>query len=193
MADIFVSFTSNDRKWAFWIGQELEKLGHVPKIHEWEIPAGGDIPKWMEESLEKADQCLFVVSKTYLTKAYSGWERRAAQWAANSARPNFALPVFIEACEPPILLAHLKGCALHGQSEEDARAAFVAFLKPAARPAGPQPFPGKVAPAPRTAVSAAPIAFPGNAYAMSNPDQRSPPFPRPRRRAPSDRRGTCAS
>ena len=42
MADIFVSYTSNDRDWAFWIGQELEKLGHAPRIHEWEISAGGE-------------------------------------------------------------------------------------------------------------------------------------------------------
>jgi hypothetical protein len=90
MADIFVSFTSTDCRWAFWIGQELEKLGHVARIHEWEILAGGDIPKWMEESLEKAEHCLLVVSKTYLAKPYSSWERRAAQWAANSTRPNFA-------------------------------------------------------------------------------------------------------
>ena len=41
MADIFVNYTSSDRDWAFWIGQELEKLGHSPHIHEWEIPAGG--------------------------------------------------------------------------------------------------------------------------------------------------------
>ena len=42
MADIFVSYTSSDREWAFWIGQELDKLGHKPRIHEWEIEAGGD-------------------------------------------------------------------------------------------------------------------------------------------------------
>ena len=41
MADIFVSYTSSDRLKAFWIGQELIKLGHKPRIHEWEIPAGG--------------------------------------------------------------------------------------------------------------------------------------------------------
>jgi hypothetical protein len=28
VADIFVSYTSDDRDWAFWIGQELLKLGH---------------------------------------------------------------------------------------------------------------------------------------------------------------------
>ena len=32
MADIFVSYTSSDRDWAFWIGQELEKLGHIAAL-----------------------------------------------------------------------------------------------------------------------------------------------------------------
>jgi hypothetical protein len=43
MVDIFISYTSSDREWAFWIGHELEALGHMPHIHEWEIPGGGDI------------------------------------------------------------------------------------------------------------------------------------------------------
>jgi TIR domain len=107
MANIFVSYTSSDRHWALWVAQELEALGHTPRVHEWEISGGGDIPGWIEESLEKADHCLLVVSETYLTKPYSSWERRAAQWAAASSRPNFALPMFIKEIEPPILLAHL--------------------------------------------------------------------------------------
>ena len=28
VADIFVSYTSKDRGWAFWIGKELKQLGH---------------------------------------------------------------------------------------------------------------------------------------------------------------------
>jgi hypothetical protein len=31
VADIFVSYTSDDRDWAFWIGQELLKLGHAAR------------------------------------------------------------------------------------------------------------------------------------------------------------------
>jgi len=49
VADIFVSYTSGDRDWAFWMGQELERLGHVARVHEWEVSAGGDIAVWMEE------------------------------------------------------------------------------------------------------------------------------------------------
>ncbi len=63
MADIFVSYTSSDRDWAFWIGQELEKLGHAPHIHDWEISAGGDIAGWMEDRNDKADNVLLVVSE----------------------------------------------------------------------------------------------------------------------------------
>jgi hypothetical protein len=36
---IFVSYTSSDRDWAFWIGHELEDLGHRPHIYEWELSA----------------------------------------------------------------------------------------------------------------------------------------------------------
>ena len=76
-----------------------EKLGHTAHIHEWEISAGGDIAAWMEERHHKADHILCVISKVYLTKDYSSWERQAAQWAAASKRPNFVLPVFVEECE----------------------------------------------------------------------------------------------
>ena len=45
VANIFVSYTSSDRNWAFWVAKELEALGHTPHIHEWEI-RGGDI--WLK-------------------------------------------------------------------------------------------------------------------------------------------------
>jgi TIR domain len=142
VADIFVSYTRSDRDWAFWIGQELKKLGHIVHIHEWEIPAGGNIMAWMERCLARADHALFVVSKTYLTADYSSWERQAAQWAAVSRRPNFSLPIFIENCEPPMLLAPFKRCDLYGLAEAHARARLIAYLAPPQEPAGPVLFPG---------------------------------------------------
>ena len=52
MADIFVSYTSSDRDWAFWIAKAL---GHTPRVHEWEIKGGDDICAWMEERHDAAD------------------------------------------------------------------------------------------------------------------------------------------
>jgi len=134
MADIFISYTNSDREWAYWVGHRLESLGHTPRIHDWEISGGGDIAAWMEERHHAADQVLCIVSSAYLEKPYSAWERRAAQWAAATDRPNFVLPVFVESCKAPTLFAHLKRCDLHGISEEEASARLKAFLQPAAKP-----------------------------------------------------------
>jgi hypothetical protein len=71
VALIFVSYTKSDRGWGFWIGQELERLGHVPQIHEWEISAGGNIVRWMEERIDGADHVLCVISRDYLSRGYS--------------------------------------------------------------------------------------------------------------------------
>ena len=80
VADIFISYTSSDRDWAFWIAKELEALGHTPHVHEWEIKGGDDIYAWMEARHDTADHVLCVVSDEYLkaSKFYSQLERRAA-------------------------------------------------------------------------------------------------------------------
>jgi tetratricopeptide (TPR) repeat protein len=166
VADIFVSYTSSDRDWAFWIAQQLEKLSYTAYVHEWEIAGGGDIFAWMEDHHDNASHVLCVVSEAYLKAPYSALERRAAQWAAINKRPNFALPVFIEACEAPTLFAVLKRCDLHGLTENEAQARLAAFLKPASKPTGSVPFPGTAEPA--TDVPKAPVLFPGGPRALSN-------------------------
>jgi hypothetical protein len=168
VAEIFVSYTSSDRDWAFWIGQELTRLRHQPRIHEWEIRAGGDIPTWMEQRLEQADRVLCIVSGNYLMQDYSGWERRSAQWAAAKQQPNFMLPVFVEDCEVPIAMAHIKRCALFGLSEDDARERLLAFLVEARRPSGPVPFPGKAKTQQAQPGPSETVAFPGKKFALSN-------------------------
>jgi tetratricopeptide (TPR) repeat protein len=167
VADIFVSYTESDRDWAFWIGQELEKLGHTARIHEWEISGGGDIAAWMEERHDEADHVLCIISETYLTKPYSSWERHAAQWAAVTDRPNFVLPILVEKCKAPTLLAHFKRCDLYEIDEGEALNRIKAFLTPAAKPSKPTPFPGSKA---RTAGTThrGPVAFPGRPPAGGN-------------------------
>jgi tetratricopeptide (TPR) repeat protein len=159
LADIFVSYTSSDRDWAFWIAQELEKLDHTAHVHDWEIGAGGDIASWMEDRHDKADNVLLVVSEVYLSKSYSRWERLAAQWAAAGDRPNFALPVLIENCKLPTLLAQIKRCELFGLVEEEARTRLARYLQAGVRPQGSMRFPGGAKLAATTPEQAA--SFPG--------------------------------
>jgi TIR domain len=127
--DLFVSYTSEDKEKAFWIGREIQTLGHRPRIHDWEIPPGGDIVQWMERNIEYSDRVLCVVSHAYLAAPYSSWERKAASWASVSGRENFVIPIFIENCQPPVLMAHIKRCNLFGLSEEQARVHLVEFFR----------------------------------------------------------------
>jgi tetratricopeptide (TPR) repeat protein len=154
VADIFVSYTSSDRDWAFWIGKELSALGHTPHIHEWEIKAGGDIYAWMEQRHDAADHVLCVVSDDYLKAPYSTLERNAALWQAASNRPGFVLLVAVKPCKLPTLSDHFRRCELFGIPEDAARLRFRDFMTARAAPEAAA-FPGKV-----VAVSNIPVRVP---------------------------------
>jgi tetratricopeptide (TPR) repeat protein len=154
VADIFISYTSSDRDWAFWIAKELEALGHTPRIHEWEIKGGDDIHAWMEQRHDAADHVLCVVSDEYLEAPYSTLERNAAIWQAAANRPGFVLFVAVKPCRFPTLIDHYRRCQLYGISDDEARERFRAFMQ--------QP------------ADAAPVAFPGEAFAVSNVPIRVP-------------------
>ena len=91
--DIFVSYTSEDREKAFWIGRDLEALGHgrVSTIGKYRP---GAIWWMMEKNIEYSDRVLCIVSPAYLTAPYSSWERKAASWASVIGRQNFCNPDF---------------------------------------------------------------------------------------------------
>jgi tetratricopeptide (TPR) repeat protein len=154
MADIFVSYTSSDRDWAFWIAAELKELGHTPHIHEWEIKGGDDIYAWMEAHHHAADHVLCVVSDDYLKAPYSTVERNAALWQAASNRPGFVLLVVVKQCQLPTLSDHIRRCELYGMPEEAARLRFRAFIETRG--------------APET------VAFPGKVFAVANVPIRVP-------------------
>jgi tetratricopeptide (TPR) repeat protein len=154
VADIFVSYTSSDRDWAFWIGQELERLGHTAHVHEWQIKGGDDIYAWMEARHEAADHVLCVISDDYLRAPYSTLERNAALWQAASKRPGFVLMVAVKPCKLPTLADHLRRCELYGLSDDVARQRFRNFMTKREAPAL--------------------IAFPGEAFAVSNIPIRVP-------------------
>jgi hypothetical protein len=148
LADIFISYTSSDRDWAFWIAKELEALGHTPHIHEWEIKGGDDIYAWMEQRHDAANHVMCVVSDEYLKAPYSTLERNAALWQAAGKRPGFVLLVAVKPCKLPTLADHIRRCELYGISQETARIRFREFVSRRDTPAL--------------------IAFPGEQFAVSN-------------------------
>jgi tetratricopeptide (TPR) repeat protein len=123
----------------------------------------------MAERHNNADHTLCIISEAYLKAPYSNWELRAAQWAAASDRPNFALPVFVEKCKPPTILATFKRSDLFGLNEDAARARLAIYLAPAA----PTRFPGVATPTPMH-IAKGTSAFPGQTkgHKSADPEMR---------------------
>jgi tetratricopeptide (TPR) repeat protein len=155
MADVFISYTSSDRDWAFWIAKELKELTHTPHIHEWEVQGGDDIYGWIEQRHDAADHVLCVMSDDYLRAPYSSLERNAALWQAASKRPGFVLLVAVKPCKLPTLSDHIRRLELFGMPEDAARLRFREFMS-------------RRAAAPET------ITFPGKVFAISNIPIRVP-------------------
>ena len=154
MADIFISYTSSDRDWAFWIAKELEALSHTPHVHEWEIKGGDDIYAWMVQHHDAADHVLCVFSDEYMKAPYSTLERNAALWQAAAKRPGLVLLVAVKPCRLPTLADQIRRCELFGVPEDAARTRFRDFMAKREAPAAAS-FPGKV-----FAVSNIPIRVP---------------------------------
>ena len=158
MADIFVSFTKSDQKWAHWIAQELAALHHDPHVHDWEIGPGEDIVGWMEKRHDQADYVLCVVSPDYLNEEkapFSTWERRAALWRMVRRLKGHVLLFVVKPVRLPSLIDHFRRCDLVDLKEEEARRRIADFLR---APAPPEKvaFPGEDG----VAVSNVPIAVP---------------------------------
>ena len=67
----FISFNSADRTKAHWIAWTLKEAGHEVAVYDWEIPAGGNAPLWMNTKLAWADRLIAVISPDYVPSRYS--------------------------------------------------------------------------------------------------------------------------
>src|SRR5262245_21024134 len=86
----FISFNSADRTKAHWIAWTLKNAGHEVAVHDWEIPAGGNAPLWMNSKLAWADRLIAVISPDYIPARYSPIE-----WASLIpiiVKPTFNIP-----------------------------------------------------------------------------------------------------
>ena len=137
----------------------------------------GGIPRWMGERHQNADHILCVISNAYLKAPYSSWERQAAERAAASTRPNFALPVKVEECELPTLSMVLEYCDLFGIEETEARTRLRDYLAPAGKPPGSVLFPG-TAKASDERFESSDLVPRWSPRGFQYPDRCSPVFPR---------------
>ena len=95
LADIFISYTSNDRQWAFWIADELKAFGTCP-CPRWELPGAATL----FTPGRSAATCRRPRALRGLGRPSEGprsaLERHAALWQAAAQRPGFVLLVVVK-------------------------------------------------------------------------------------------------
>ena len=118
----FISFNSADRTKAHWIAWILKEGGHEVAVHDWEIPAGGNVPLWMSSRLAWADRLIAVISPDYLPAHYSPIEWASQIWNDPDGRKGSVVPVIVRPTSniPPLLVG-LSRIDLTNCSEAEAR------------------------------------------------------------------------
>jgi hypothetical protein len=101
----FISFNAADRDKAHWIAWALKDAGHEVAVHDWEIPAGGNAPLWMNTKLAWADRLIAVVSPDYAPAHYSPMEWASQIWDDPDGTKGSVIPVLVRPTPrmPPLL------------------------------------------------------------------------------------------
>jgi tetratricopeptide (TPR) repeat protein len=144
--DFFVSYTQADRAWAEWIAEELERAGYRVLLQAWDAVPGTNWVEMMQAGVRDAARMIAVLSEAYLESAYANAEWQAT-WATDpDGRERKLLPVRVEDCDRPGLLAGVVSFDLFGLDEAGARQQLLAEVRAAVAgrvgPPVPSPFPG---------------------------------------------------
>ena len=132
----FISFNRADCAKAHWIAWTLRDAAHEVAVHDWEIPAGGNVLLWMNQRLAWADRLIAVVSPDYLPARYSPMEWASQIWEDSDGAKGSVIPVIVRPTPNlPPLLNGLSRIDLTNCSEDEARARL---LKGVESPAPPQ-------------------------------------------------------
>ncbi len=157
MKDFFISYTGRDRTWAEWIAWTLEEAGYSVVIQAWDFRPGGNFVLDMQQAVQ-ANRTIAVLSALYLDKPFTQSEWAAAFAQDPTSRDHKLIPVRVEECHPPGLLAQIVyvdifDCEEAGAKERLLSAIAEGRMKPTQRPRFPGkpservPFPGGITPA----------------------------------------------
>ena len=149
--DFFVSYTGQDRSWAEWIAWVLEEAGYTVVIQAWDFRVGGNFVLDMQRATIEARRTIAVLSSLYLEKPFPQpeWAAAFAQDPTSSERK--LIPVRVENCKPPGLLAPIVYIDLFDCEETEAQQRLLSAvtdgrMKPAQRPRFPGKDPERVVP-----------------------------------------------
>jgi tetratricopeptide (TPR) repeat protein len=171
--DFFISYTGADRPWAEWIAVQLEAAGYTTVLQAWDFRPGSDFLHQMQQATSTAGRTIAVLSPAYFGSAFSEAEWRAAFAKDPTGELGLLVPVRVQECAPPGLLASRVYIDLVDIDEATAKQRLLAGVdQSGARPTS-APFPGTAAGGPGAPKTR---PFPGQGPAISNLPARNRNF-----------------
>jgi tetratricopeptide (TPR) repeat protein len=143
--DFFISYTGVNRPWAEWIAVELERAGYSTLLQAWDFRPGTDFVHKMQEATTSAKRTIAVLSPAYFGSDFSEAEWRAAFVKDPTGELGLLVPVRVQPCQPPGLLASRVYVDLVGVDEAAARNRLLAAVDPERPRPTTAAFPGEAA------------------------------------------------
>jgi tetratricopeptide (TPR) repeat protein len=175
----FISFNAADQTKAHWIAWTLKEGGHEVAVHDWEIPAGGNAPLWMNTKLAWADRLIAVISPDYLPAHYSPVEWASQIWNDPAGTKGSVIPVIVRpTTKVPPLLNGLSRIDLTNCSEAEAKSRLIKGVEIPAPPGRKPAFEkieGEVPDSNHAGPAEKPIFIQGNVDVPSRPFIGVPP------------------
>jgi tetratricopeptide (TPR) repeat protein len=170
--DFFISYTGVNRPWAEWIAVQLEAAGYTTVLQAWDFRPGKDFVHEMQQATSSAGRTIAVLSPAYFGSRFSEAEWRAAFVKDPTGERGLLVPVRVQPCEPPGLLASRVYIDLVDTDEPTAKRLLLDGVgESGARPTK-VPFPGR----PSGAAVGESEPFPGLGPAVSNLPARNRNF-----------------
>jgi hypothetical protein len=146
--DFFISYTGVNRPWAEWIAAQLEAAEYSTVLQAWDFRPGSDFVHQMQEATSIAQRTIAVLSPAYFGSQFGEAQFAEAEWRAAFVQDptgelGLLVPVRVQPCEPPGLLASRVYVDLVDTDEATARTRLLAAVAPAGPRPTTVPFPGR--------------------------------------------------
>jgi tetratricopeptide (TPR) repeat protein len=165
--DFFISYTQVNRPWAEWIAVQLEAAGYTIVLQAWDFRPGSDFLHEMQQATTTAGRTIAVLSPAYFGSKFSEAEWRAAFAKDPTGEQGLLVPVRVQPCEPPGLLASRVYVDLVDTDEATAKRLLLTGVGESGVRPTTAPFPGATRGAKR---------FPGQGPAVNNLPARNRNF-----------------
>jgi tetratricopeptide (TPR) repeat protein len=164
----FVSYTGVNEPWARWICVQLEQAGYSTLLQALDIRPGHDFVHEMQAAVTSATRTIAVLSPAYFESRFGEAEWRVAFEADPSGEHGLLIPVRVQLCTPPGLLATRVYVDLVDLDEPTARDRLLAAVGPPPPRPTTAPFPGVGQAGASGPAGAGAARFPGAGPPVSN-------------------------